>query len=78
MLKGADLGYEDEKFSYIAVTREQVAPAPARIIRRPVQMPGLIQLEVCTPGGTETVKVTKRDREAFRAARRSMWGSPWK
>jgi ribosomal protein RSM22 (predicted rRNA methylase) len=78
MLKGADLGYEDEKFSYIAVTREQVAPAPARIIRRPAQMPGLIQLEVCTPAGTETVKVTKRDREAFRTARRSMWGSAWK
>jgi ribosomal protein RSM22 (predicted rRNA methylase) len=78
MLKGADLGYEDEKFSYIAVTREQVAPAPARIIRRPVQMPGLIQLEICTSGGTQPVKVTKRDREAFRAARRSLWGSAWR
>jgi ribosomal protein RSM22 (predicted rRNA methylase) len=78
MLKGADLGYEDEKFSYIAVAREQIAPASARIIRRPVQTPGLIQLEVCTPDGAKTVKVTKRDREAFRAARRAGWGSAWK
>lgn len=73
-LKEADLNYEDEKFSYIAFAREAVAPAPSRIIRRPRHQPGLIALETCTAGGIETVRVNRRDRDRFRAARRAAWG----
>ena len=73
-LKEADLNYEDEKFSYVAFAREPVAPAPSRIIRRPQHQPGLIALETCTPGGIETVRVSRRDRDRFRAARRAAWG----
>lgn len=73
-LKEADLNYEDEKFSYVAFAREPVAPALARIIRRPQHQPGLIALENCTPRGIETVRVSKRDRDRFRAARRAAWG----
>src|SRR5664280_688181 len=39
-LKNAELGYEDEKFSYVAVAREPVEPAGARVIRRPRHHPG--------------------------------------
>jgi ribosomal protein RSM22 (predicted rRNA methylase) len=76
-LKEAELSYEDEKFSYVAVTREPAGPAGARVLRRPRQQPGLILLETCTPRGLETVRVAKRDRERFRAARRAAWGSEW-
>lgn len=76
-LKGAELGYEDEKFSYVALARESAALAPARIIRRPEQRPGLIVIETCTPAGLQTERVTKRDREAFRTARRAGWGDAW-
>ena len=73
-LKDADLNYEDEKFSYVVFTREPAAPAVSRIIRRPQHQPGLITLETCTPSGVETVRVSKRDRDRFRAARRAAWG----
>jgi ribosomal protein RSM22 (predicted rRNA methylase) len=73
-LKGGDLGYEDEKFSYIALARQPVDTAPSRILRRPRQQPGLVVLETCTPEGLETVRVSKRDRERFRAARHADWG----
>ncbi|PWT99861.1 MAG: methyltransferase [Terriglobia bacterium] len=73
-LKEAELNYEDEKYSYIAVARQPAAPAPARVIRRPRQEPGLIVLETCTPEGLETVRATRRDPEKFRAARRAAWG----
>lgn len=76
-LKEGELSYEDEKFSYIALTKEPLPPAPARIIRRPRHQPGLIVLETCTPGGIETVRVTRRDRDRFRAARRAAWGDPF-
>jgi len=76
-LKQAELNYEDEKFSYVAVSRETVPLATSRIIQRPRQQPGLILLETCTPRGLETVRVVKRDRERFRAARCVGWGDDW-
>jgi ribosomal protein RSM22 (predicted rRNA methylase) len=76
-LKQAELNYEDEKFSYVAVARESVTPAASRIIRRPRHSPGLVVLETCTPRGVETVRATQRDRDRFRAARRSGWGDPF-
>jgi ribosomal protein RSM22 (predicted rRNA methylase) len=76
-LKEAELGYEDEKFSYVALAKTAAEPARARILRRPEQKPGLIVLETCTAEGLRTERVTKRDREAFRAARRAKWGEAW-
>jgi len=73
-IKQAELNYEDEKFSYVAFTREACALPSARIVRHPQHQPGLITLETCTPRGFETVRATKRDREQFRAARRADWG----
>jgi ribosomal protein RSM22 (predicted rRNA methylase) len=75
-IKGADLGYEDEKYSYVALAREPVAPALARIIGRPRHHPGLIELDTCTPDGLTTVHASKRDRDRFRAARHAEWGAP--
>ncbi len=76
-MKGGDLGYEDEKFSYVALLKQPVEPAPGRILRRPEHRPGLVALEVCRGERIETVTVRKVDREAFRAARRASWGDPW-
>jgi ribosomal protein RSM22 (predicted rRNA methylase) len=73
-IKDAELGYEDEKFSYAALAREAVALPRARIIRRPHYAPGLIELRTCTGAGLATQPVTKRDREAYRAARHAGWG----
>ena len=75
-IKDADLGYEDEKFSYIALARHPVALPEARIIRRPVHQPGLIELHTCTAGGLRTELVRKSNREAYRAARHATWGRP--
>jgi ribosomal protein RSM22 (predicted rRNA methylase) len=73
-IKEGRLGYEDEKYSYVAFVREQIALPAARVLRHPHHHPGLIELELCTPAGIEKRRVTKRDREAFRAARKAEWG----
>lgn len=73
-IKDGDLGYEDEKFSYVAVAHAPVELAAARILRRPKHQPGLIAIDLCTPTGLEARRVTKRDRDAYRAARRAGWG----
>jgi len=76
-IKHGELGYEDEKFSYLAVAREEAKPAAARVIRHPLHRPGLITIETCTPEGRRTERVGKRDRDRFRAARRAVWGGRW-
>ncbi len=73
-IKDAELGYEDEKFSYVALAREPVELPRARIIRHPQHRPGLIELETCTPQGVRRQRIAKRDREAFRSARQAGWG----
>ena len=76
-IKEAELGYEDEKFSYIALAREPVDLPQARIIRRPRHEPGLIHLVTCAPQGVQEIRAMKRNREDIRAARRANWGDPW-
>jgi ribosomal protein RSM22 (predicted rRNA methylase) len=76
-LKNAELGYEDEKFSYVAVVREPLSLTGARVLRHPQHRPGLIELELCTPAGPRHERVTKRDKDRFRAARKAGWGSSY-
>ncbi len=71
--KGADLGYEDEKYAYVAVARFPTTPAPTRILRHPHVSAGKIELELCTPVGLQRATVTKRDTR-WRAARKASWG----
>jgi ribosomal protein RSM22 (predicted rRNA methylase) len=76
-LKDAGLNYEDEKYSYVALAREAATLPEARIIRRPEHRPGLITLQTCTPSGIAECRVTRRDRDLFRAARKASWGDAW-
>ena len=76
-IKDAELGYEDEKFSYLAVAREPVALPASRVIRRPRQHSGLIELETCAPSGLQSVRAPRHDRQLFRAARKATWGGAW-
>lgn len=73
-VKGGELGHEDEKFSYVALARQAVPLASARIVRHPRHSPGLIEIEICTASGLRSERIFKRDRERFRAARKATWG----
>lgn len=76
-LKQGTLSYEDEKFSYVALSKTPAPTAPTRIIRRPTHNPGLVELTLCRGSAIETHHVRKRDKEKFRAARHASWGEPW-
>jgi ribosomal protein RSM22 (predicted rRNA methylase) len=74
LLKGGTLGYEDEKLAYAALSREPTARATTRVLRHPRVAPGRIELELCTASGLTKTTVTRRDKAAFRRARKSAWG----
>jgi ribosomal protein RSM22 (predicted rRNA methylase) len=76
-VKGGELGWEDEKFSYIALARTEVARAAGRVVRHPQHRPGLIELQVCGADGLRTERVGKKEKERFRAARGAKWGERW-
>jgi ribosomal protein RSM22 (predicted rRNA methylase) len=73
-VKGAELPYEDEKFSYVAFTRIPSRRAPARVVRHPTSSPRRITFLACLPTGLAPVHVT-RSHPDYRAARRLKWGS---
>lgn len=73
-VKGAELGYEDEKFAYVALARSPGTPIAARVIRHPHYAPGRVELQLCTPTGIEKRTVPKSAREVYRAARDLRWG----
>lgn len=76
--KGGTLGYEDEKFSYVAASRLPVQPARGRVVRHPQFRPGHVSLEVCAlPPGLRTDVVTKRRGAAYKLARDVRWGDRW-
>ena len=72
--KAASAGFEDEKFAYVVVAREEGPRATARILRHPQVRGGHVRLELCTGEGVRSAVVSKRDRDAFRAARKASWG----
>ncbi|MFN7946787.1 MAG: small ribosomal subunit Rsm22 family protein [Blastocatellia bacterium] len=76
-LKGAELGYEDEKYSYLVAARQPVPTAAARVLRHPLRYAGYTQLQLCTSEGLMDLKVTRRDKEAWKRARKTDWGDEW-
>jgi len=78
ILKGGDLSYEDEKYSYVLAMKSPAEPCEARILRHPKIHPGLIELQLCThTNGLQPARVTKKDKDAWRAARKADWGGRW-
>ncbi|MET8471031.1 small ribosomal subunit Rsm22 family protein [Streptomyces sp. NPDC006422] len=77
-VKGGSLAYEDEKFSYVAATRFEPTPVPARIVRRPQIRKGQVLLDLCeAEGSLARATVTKKHGEAYREARKADWGDSW-
>ncbi|MBP3428438.1 MAG: rRNA methyltransferase [Clostridia bacterium] len=61
-LKGGDAPYEDEKYAYLALTKEPPASAcGARVLRHPMIAPGRITLTLCEAGEKRVRAVTKKD-----------------
>ncbi len=75
LAKAGELAYEDEKFSFVAVSRTPGLPIRGRVLRHPQFRPGHIRLEVCTLDGLVSTVVTRKDRDLYRKARHLRWGS---
>jgi ribosomal protein RSM22 (predicted rRNA methylase) len=73
-LKSAELAYEDERFSYVALTRAPAARHPARVLAQPAISKVEVTAKLCTPDGLAITKVPRRAKADYAAARRWRWG----
>jgi ribosomal protein RSM22 (predicted rRNA methylase) len=74
--KVAEVPWEDEKFSYVAVSRTPAATAQARVIARPKKGRGRVTLKLCRSDGSAGEQLfSRRDGVLFKRAWRSGWGS---
>lgn len=73
-LKSASLSYEDEKYSYVIASKKEVIPVQTRILRHPGKHGGHVSFELCTPEGLQKRTVSKKDKEAYKEARKLEWG----
>lgn len=74
--KSADAPWEDEKFSYVAVSRKPAPAIGARVIARPRKASGRVTLKLCRPDGSAGDQLfSRRDGALFKRASRGDWGS---
>ncbi|MFI5935567.1 small ribosomal subunit Rsm22 family protein [Actinoplanes sp. NPDC051494] len=78
-LKNAQLGHEDEKFSYVAGVRTDALSGPdGRVLRHPQFRKGMVTMQVCgARDGVQQKIVSKKDGPLYRAARDVEWGDAW-
>jgi len=73
-LKGGRLGYEDEKFAYLAVSPRRPTPVVARLVRSPRLHKGHVRIQLCGSDGLVERVITRRDGEVYKLARAARWG----
>ena len=73
-IKGVELPFEDEKFSYVALTRAPVAHHPARVLAQPVVTKVQVTAKLCTDRGILNVAATRRDKSAYARFKKIAWG----
>ncbi len=73
-VKGVELAFEDEKFSYVVLSRAPVAQHSARVLAQPLVGKAEISAKLCTPAGLATTKMPRRDKTGYARARHWRWG----
>ena len=73
-IKGADAPFEDEKYSFIALSRNPVALPRGRVLARPETAKASVTLKLCQADGVAHVTVPRRDKTAYARFRKAAWG----
>lgn len=75
--KGATVPFEDEPFSYIAVSRQSVPLPQGRIIAPPHIGKAVALLPLCREGALPRLEIARRAKAAYKQAKHARWGDAW-
>ena len=70
LLKEGDAPYEDEKFSYIAISKSPCKRCSNRVLRHPIINKSSVGLTLCNEKEISEVVVRKSDKEKYKASRK--------
>jgi ribosomal protein RSM22 (predicted rRNA methylase) len=73
-LKSADLGYEDEKFSYLVFGKRPIISYKARVIRKPLLHSGWLECITCQESGVKKEVFSKKEGEEYKKKKKLEWG----
>ena len=73
-VKGAEVPFEDEKFSYLVLSRSAPRPIEARVLAPPKISKIAATVKLCTEGGVMTDIAARRDGDAYRRRKSWRWG----
>ncbi len=73
-IKGASMGYEDEKFTYLAFSREPLLQSYARILDVPQKDKSGVLVKLCMNGKCICRKIAVRDKDLYRMVKKLEWG----
>jgi ribosomal protein RSM22 (predicted rRNA methylase) len=74
-LKGASVPFEDERYAYVAMTREPVERHVARILSTPLESKPGLTFKLCEADGLRSAFVGTRDKENYRRVKKRGWGN---
>ncbi len=73
-LKSGTLSYEDEKYSFIVMSKTEKPLPRARIIAPITFKKGHMILPLCTEGKIEATVVSQKDKALYKSCRKKEWG----
>ena len=74
LLKEGDVPYEDEKYIYVAFSKDKCDRCSSRVLRHPITNKGCIRLELCDKNGLSQVDIRKSDKDNYKKAKKCNWG----
>lgn len=80
-VKGGDVPYEDEKYTYLAVIKEKdivaednISKGVTRIIRHPIIRSNIVEVKLCSNEQIVNKIYTKKDKEIYKMAKKAKAG----
>jgi ribosomal protein RSM22 (predicted rRNA methylase) len=74
LAKEGQLGYEDEKFSYVILSKADLQRGVSRLVKDPVRRKGHTVLTLCQTDGIAESVVTKSDKAIYKKVNKLQWG----
>lgn len=74
LAKEGSLGFEDEKFSYVILSKVPLETSFSRLLKDPLRRKGHTLMTLCSKSGIEQKTITKKDKDFYKMINKLKWG----
>jgi len=74
LAKEGRMGFEDEKYSYVILSKTPIKTDFSRLLKDPLRRKGHTVLTLCALEGIKQTTVTKKDKEHYKKINKLKWG----